>query len=118
MKKEGLEWHNVRLERRPLYVIEAKQLDSSFVYGKRLIYIDQETFQCTAIFNFDQKGRLWRGYSPVYVYLEEIGLIGPYYTANWDYIDEQSEFGLTYGIPVSWLGRKEMSIGGIKKGAK
>jgi len=118
LKREGLEWHNVRLERRPCYVIEVKQLDSSFVYGKRLIYIDQETFQCAAIFNFDQKGRLWRGYSPVYIYLEEIGLIGPYYTANWDYIDEQSEFGMTYGIPVPWLGRKEMSIGGIKKAAK
>ncbi len=118
MKREGLEWHNVRLERRPCYVIEAKQLDSSFVYGKRLIYVDQETFQCVAIFNFDQKGRLWRGYSPVYIYLEELGLIGPYYTANWDFIDEQSEFGMTYGIPVSWLGRREMSIGGIKKAAK
>ncbi len=118
LQKDGLEWHNVRLERRPCYVIELTQLDSSFVYGKRLIYIDQETFQCAAIYNFDQKGRLWRGYSPVYIHLEELGLIGPYFTANWDYLDEQSEFGMTYGLPVTWLGRREMSIGGIKKEAK
>jgi len=40
----GLECRNVRLERRPLYVVKLTQLDPNYVYSYRIFYIDRETF--------------------------------------------------------------------------
>ena len=42
--KKGMEWRNIEFERRPMYVVQLTQLDKNFVYGKRILYIDKETF--------------------------------------------------------------------------
>ena len=35
---------NFEWERRPIYVVELTELDKSYVYSKRVLYIDKETF--------------------------------------------------------------------------
>ena len=55
-----IEWRNIEFERRPVYVVQLTQQDPNYVYSKRIMYIDKETFYLFYVENYDQKKRLYR----------------------------------------------------------
>ena len=55
LTSDTFEYRNVRMERRPLYVVELMELDKHFVYSKRHYYIDKETFTLYYRTAWDQK---------------------------------------------------------------
>ncbi len=62
-------------ERRPVYVIEIRSKDRSYVYSKRRLYIDAETFTLLHIQNYDWENRLWRTWTKNIVCEPELGII-------------------------------------------
>lgn len=46
--------------RRPCVVIEMLQQDPQYVYGKREIWFDKETYMILQILNYNQRGELYR----------------------------------------------------------
>jgi len=111
-----VEMRNMRMERRPLYVVKMTQLDKSYVYGSRIFYIDRETFLYYHIENFDRKGRLYRTYDNNYGFIPELGGWG------WggglllmrDHVDVHSTIQHPYQIPFR-LSRGDVSIDGFAK---
>lgn len=69
----GVEYHNLEWERRPVYVIKMNILDKNFVYSNRIIYLDKETFLIRFVENYDQKGRLYRTAESVPAFIPEMG---------------------------------------------
>ena len=113
---KGLEMRNVRLERRPIYVVKLTQMDPNYVYSYRLFYIDKETFNYYHIENFDQKGRLYRSWEGNYGWFPEMGAF------TWcntfilmrDHLDLHSSFELPYQLPAIWT-RADTSLEGFMK---
>jgi hypothetical protein len=70
---KGLGVGNVRMERRPVIVVELTQLNKSYVYSKRVIYFDRESFQLLNSENYDRKGRLYRVWFNPYGFIPEFG---------------------------------------------
>jgi hypothetical protein len=70
---KGLGVGNVRMERRPVIVVELTQLNKSYVYSKRVIYFDKETFMLYNSENYDRKGRLYRVWFNPYGFVPEFG---------------------------------------------
>jgi hypothetical protein len=113
---KGMEFRNVRLERRPIYVVKLTQLDPSYVYGHRIFYIDKETFVYYHVENYDRKGRLYRTWDGNYGWMPEMGSL------NWagsfilmrDHIDTHSSVEQPYEVPAQW-GRGDVSIEGFMK---
>jgi hypothetical protein len=113
---KGMECRNVRMERRPMYVVKLTQLDKSYVYGSRLFYIDKETFLFYHVENFDQKGRLYRTFDNNYGFFPEMGAFG------WggglllmrDHVDIHSSIQQPYQLPVVHK-RGDVSIDGLMK---
>jgi len=117
--KENMERKNVKMQRRPMYVVELKQKDSTYVYGRRLFYIDKETHLIYMVQNFDQEGRLWRFTTGLLGYPQpEIPLTGYLYLYNLDVIDPQSEFEMIHWLPAPFLTRTDVNISSLKKWGK
>ncbi|MBF0507770.1 MAG: outer membrane lipoprotein-sorting protein [Deltaproteobacteria bacterium] len=108
--KHGLEWHNLKFERRPCYVLEMTQLDKSYVYGKRIAYIDKETFHILEIDNYDQKGRLYRTQTTIWAWHPEFGSYGMWQTLLIDHLDQHATWGMVYGHPATWINRKHVGM--------
>jgi len=47
-------------ERRPVWIVEIANKEPTYIYGKRVMYIDKETFAMQQENFYDQKGRLWK----------------------------------------------------------
>jgi len=77
-------------ERRPVYVLEIKSKDPSYVYGKRILYLDAETFTLLHIQNYDQEGRLWRTWMKNIVCEPETGVIHEDVTNIIDHISQHA----------------------------
>ncbi len=113
---KGGECRNVRMERRPMYVVKLTQLDKSYVYASRLFYIDKETFLFYHVENFDRKGRLYRTFDMNYSFFPEMGAFG------WggglllmrDHVDMHSSIQQPYQVPVINK-RGDVSIDGFIK---
>lgn len=90
--EKGLGVGNVRMERRPIYVVQLTQMDKNYVYSKRVIYIDRETFMLYNSENYDRKGRLYRSWFHQYGFVPEFGAFhGGTGVQCWrDYIDIHS----------------------------
>ena len=117
LSKKGLEWHNLKFERRPCYVLELTQLDKSYVYGKRILYIDRETFNILEIVNYDQKGHLYRTLFSINAWYPESGSYLMFQTFQTDHLDLHSTWGRFLGHPATWLRREHISMRHlIKKG--
>jgi len=116
---KGLEFRNVKLERRPMYVVQLTQLDKNYVYGKRIFYVDKETFNYHLIQNYDQKGRLYRSYEVNYSFIPEMGIF------SWsgalilmrDHVDLHSTVVQSYQLPAFWT-RADVSLKGMVKKEK
>ncbi len=115
VRKTG-EMKNVKMERRPIYVLKLTQLDKTYVYSQRIFYIDQETFVCYHTENFDQRGRLYRTWDAITTFYPEMGMF------NWhgaihiqrDYVDNHS-FYLSCGEYPAFYTRKDLAIEGKMK---
>ena len=107
------EYRNVEFERRPLYVVRLTQLDPNYVYSKRIIYIDKETFILLYIENYDRKGRLYRSAYSFPLFRPEMGLFLEYDVVFRDLIDLHTTLGRALMLPVTWLGRQHVDLGGM-----
>ncbi len=118
-RENNFEFRGIRMERRPIVVIELIQQDRSYVYGKRLFYVDKETFQLRFVMNYDQKGRLYRTNSALFYFepqfAQPIGWFG--FCLYRDHIDLHSGIVLSYVIPAIYS-RKDMGMGAMAAMAK
>ena len=96
------EYKNVKLERRPMYVVTLTQTDPSYVYSKRILYIDRETYLLVFTENFNRKGRLYRSYWNGWGFVEEAGmpLTGQALVLTIDYIDQHSGWNRMWTWPA------------------
>ncbi len=95
---------NVMMERRPMYAVKMIQQDPNYVYSKRHIYIDAETYLSTQYYFYDQKGRLYRGQSSPIGFIEESGMQMAIGTAaiQRDFIDQHTTCVQLYSAPAFW----------------
>jgi uncharacterized protein DUF1329 len=102
--KKGLELRGMKFERRPMYVVDFIQQDPNYVYSRKRLYIDKETFLHASMENYDQKGRLYRTLDFNYGFYPEMGAFswGPGFYLALDHIDEHSTLFQTYDLPAYW----------------
>lgn len=100
---------NVRMQRRPVYIIEMKQQDKNYIYSKRVIYIDRETFVPLLSETYDQKGRLWRSYEITWAFIPETGSY--LYWQNWmqDHLDVHTSLEAGFEWPAENMDRSQFS---------
>ena len=114
ISSEGIEFRNMTMERRPMYVVQLTQKDPNYVYSSRIFYIDKETFNYHYIENYDHKGRLYRSLDGCYGFIPEMGAYG------WagamllmkDHIDLHSGVQQPYQVPAFW-NREDVSMRGL-----
>jgi len=116
---QGLEFRNLKFERRPVYVVKLTQLDPNYIYGARIFYIDKETFYYLSVENYDQKGRLYRTIDGTSAFFPEMGQIiyGGAPLLWCDHVDLHSTFGAALELPGNFT-REDVSLGGLLKKAK
>jgi len=116
---KGIEFRNVQMERRPLYVVELNQLDRNYVYSRRIFYIDRETFAFYHIDNFDRKGKLYRTFDLNWSFFLEMGKLTwcGALSLSTDHLDTHSSAGYTYDIPAV-CSRNDFGLKGVTRQAK
>jgi len=114
MKKSDKSLQNMKYERRPQYVIELNQLDPNYVYSKRIIYQDKETLLNSSIYNYDQKGRLYRSAVMLYGFNPELGIIFTTGYFNRDHLDLHTSFFYHYALPATWISRDQVSLRSLR----
>lgn len=110
MERKTLALKGYEFERRPLYVVKLSQTDPNYVYGTRVLYIDQETFVLYHVDNYDQKGRLYRTSDVIPQFIPEMGLTSPCDLVMRDHIDLHSVFARNFTLPAAWVGRKAINL--------
>lgn len=115
---KGVEYKGLKFQRRPIYVVQMTQLDPNYVYSKRILYIDRETFNHYMQVNFDQKGRLYRTGWAIYAWYPDMGMFewGAFQTLR-DHIDTHSCMQMNYCLPTAWQ-RDDISMAGVVSSAK
>lgn len=104
--------------RRPCYVLHLRQLDKNYVYGRRVYYVDKETFELAWGECYDQRGRLYRTIRAVRNFLPETGQIVAHGAQGIqvDHLDEHSTCQVYFMIPANYA-RRDFDIQNmIKKG--
>ena len=109
LDKEDKGFHNMVFERRPCYRIKMTQLDPSYVYSYRILYVDMETFIDLVKISYDQKGRLYRYSYHQEMFHPEMGMTAWNRQVLHDRIDTHSTANLSYQLPASWT-RKDMTL--------
>jgi len=109
--KNGYALRDVQLMRRPCYVLQMTQMDKNYVYRKRVIYIDKETFRSNFCANYDQEGRLYRTQIHVLVFMTDTAQVPTYgsHIFQIDHRDLHSSFVMPVPLPAS-LARKDFTI--------
>jgi hypothetical protein len=100
--KNGYAIRNLHLMRRPVYVLQMTQTDSSYIYSKRIYYVDMETFQPFWGEFYDQKGRLYREYNVSMNFFPECGMLVSYGDFAWqvDHVDTHSSYQMLTYMPA------------------
>jgi len=106
----------LKFERRPVYVMEITELDPNYVYSKRIILVDRETFMIILTMNYDQKGRLYRSYSMFKAFLSKMGVINAFQELMGDHIDVHSTVSDVITYPTPFLTRRDVGIKRMMKG--
>ncbi len=107
--QDRFKWKGRRFERRPVWVVEMKQLDSNYIYSRRVAYFDQETLLPFLWEMYDQKGRFYRSIESQIYLIEPMGLYNTRdQNSNW--IDVHSTMGWFPTYPALWLSRDEVSL--------
>jgi hypothetical protein len=113
MSTKGLELHNYEWERRPMYVVKMTQLDKSFVYSYRILYIDKEALMLHMVLNYDQKGRLYRSTYATFSFYPEMGMYSTGDAFMRDHLDMHSSMVRTFMTPTPWVTRTDISMRGL-----
>jgi hypothetical protein len=113
--KEKFVLKNVKLERRPMWVVEAKQLDRNYIYSKRVFYFDKETLQMLMTEMYDQKGRLYRAIVWTRTFYKPMGYTSQGLFQYLDFIDVHSTILLDPAIPAPFLTRSDVSLRSVMK---
>ena len=117
--KEGVEYRNIKFQRRPIYVIHLTQLDKSFIYGKRIIYMDAETFIPYLVENYDQKGNLYRSSFDFTSFYPRMGNFCYFNQIAMDHQDlHNSILMYNYQYPDPSLDRSDVSMRTVVKRGK
>lgn len=117
--KEGVEYRKIKFQRRPIYVLELEQQDKSFVYGKRIIYMDAETFIPYIIENYDQKGNLYRVSFNFNAFFPKMGNFCYFNQIAQDHQDYHNTILMyNYQYPVPDMSRADVSMRAIIKKGK
>ena len=103
----------MKFERRPCYVLELDQQDPNYVYSKRILYIDKETFLHYIVENYDQKGRLYRTWDHNLTFFPEMGAWAQTWSliAIRDHVDHHSTAYQPVSFPAK-LKRSDIRIVG------
>ena len=114
---DGLEFRGLKFERRPIYVVKMTQLDTNYVYSKRIFYIDKETFQFYQVENYDQKGRLYRTFWAYYQFKPDQGMFtwGGYLLYR-DHVDLHSN--VVFSVDLSGVNSRQDIVSRLTKGRK
>jgi len=115
---KGAELRNVKFQRRPVVVLQLTQSDPNYVYSKRIIYIDKETFNIIAAENFDRKGRLYRTFTSWYYLEPKCGVYLIIVALEHDYIDSHSTMLRPYMLLAPWMNRGHQDLGALIKRGK
>ena len=107
-KAKGL-WRNLEFERRPVYILEMKQLDPAYIYSKRILYIDKETFVVLFAEMYDQKDRLWRTWTCDWMFTPETGSYNYFQGASWDHIDQHMSYAIYWEWAAQDIDRSQFS---------
>lgn len=110
LRSGTLQWCALRFERRPCYVLELVQQDPSYIYSRRVLYVDRETFLILEMENYDQAGRLYHTQTPVYAWHPDSGAFQLFQVLQCDHVEAHSTFLLTYGHPAPWMQRDDISL--------
>jgi len=106
---------NLKMERRPVWVVEMTSLDKNYVYSKRIMYMDKETLLGLHFEMYDQKGRLYRNFSYIWGFEPEQGRFNGLYTVTLDHIDVHSTVGMLPAMQATWLKRRDISLRSMLK---
>lgn len=100
--EKGGEIHNVKMERRPVYVVQLTQTDKNYVYSKKIYYVDRETFAVHHNESYDQRGRLYRTYTGPNSWYPESGMLSYYVWPQFarDHIDTHSSVTVPFVFPA------------------
>ena len=109
----GKELRNLEFQRRPVYVIELTQLDKTYVYGKRIMYFDKETFLLFYAENYNQKGVLYRSCFNIFYHDPATGYNSMRYSLQRDHIDQHSSISTMYHFPLPRMGRDDTNLQSI-----
>jgi len=117
--KNGYALRGVQFQRRPTYVLQMTQLDPNYIYSKRVIYIDKETFMCVLSANYEKKQRLYRSQIRLRTFIPEVAQHTLYGTQalQFDHIDLHSAFQTQVNFPAPFE-RKDFAIENIIKRGK
>ncbi len=111
-------WRNLKFERRPMYVLEMDQQDPTYIYSKRIYYVDKETFIIAGGNYYDQKGRLWRSYNVLYGFTPDIGIFWWLAASYFDHIDVHSTLEQDFTTLSLDSDRAEFSAKRLLRGRK
>jgi hypothetical protein len=111
-------WRNLKFERRPMYVLEMNQLDPTYIYSKRIYYVDKETFVFLGGEFYDQKGRLWRNYNVLYGVSPQVGIFWWMAASYFDHIDVHSGLEQDFHTLSLESDRDEFSAKRLLRGRK
>jgi hypothetical protein len=118
LSKKGLEYRNIKFERRPIFVVKLTQTDPNYIYGHTILYIDQETFLYHHIENYDQKKRLYRTVASFWSHFEDMGMFTLWQGVLRDYLDLRSDLSLNLVFPAIWINRDHVNLQSLIKGVK
>jgi len=109
--KNGYAIRDMGFSRRPCYVLQMTQLDTTYVYGKRVYYVDKESFIIGGGEFYDQKGRLYRTYNISRSFLPECGQLVSNGTPAWqiDHVDTHSSTQTLCVMPAQYS-RKDVNM--------
>ncbi|MBW1894897.1 MAG: hypothetical protein JRI91_14560, partial [Deltaproteobacteria bacterium] len=121
--KNGYALREAQFMRRPCYVLQMTKLDKNYVYSKRVLYIDKETFRSVFLYidketfrsvfsaNYDQEGRLYRTQIYLTAFMPDTGQIASYgsHILQFDHLDLHSSFQMPIPFPASFA-RRDFTI--------
>jgi hypothetical protein len=118
-KTKGVEMRNAEFERRPVYVLQLTSVSSNYLYSRRVLYIDRETFLLLHIENYDRKGRLYRTNESIWAFYPQQGMFGWHHNLGWDHVDMHSTLINIWANPFAyWVKREHTGMGQLMRTGK
>jgi hypothetical protein len=117
LTSDTFEMKNIKMERRPCYIVQLTQQDSNYVYGRRVFYIDKELLTVAFAENYNQKQTLYRTSCFVNHFYEDMGALVQGWLFLRDHIDLHSTISDYFVVPA-FFERKEVSMRSMSRFGK